>query len=135
MVGTTLKELIDGDDIVFMGSDGQPDPTAEDSPLPGMRYVGEKPCVNCNDLFFWGCADAENINEELMVEFNQAVSDCGDLRIGAELYCARRREMRPQGACYSYYDKALWPLFDACGPERDVGFGNPYKPGDYKRRA
>lgn len=26
---------------------------------------------------------------------------------------------------YPYINEALWPLIDACGPEREVGFGNP----------
>ena len=26
---------------------------------------------------------------------------------------------------YETIDKTLWPLFDACGPVRTVGFGNP----------
>ena len=42
--------------------------------------------------------------------------------------------MRPQGAFYSYIDKTSWPLFDLAGPEREVGLGNPYAPGAYKRR-
>jgi len=34
------------------------------------------------------------------------------------------------GAFYRYIEKELWPLLDACGPEREVGFGNPKSPGD-----
>ena len=37
---------------------------------------------------------------------------------GTELFSARVRKMRPQGASYKLYPKELWPLFDACGPER-----------------
>lgn len=43
------------------------------------------------------------------------------------------RKERPQGACYPS-NKDLWPLFDACGPEKPTGFGNPYKPGEYKKK-
>lgn len=32
--------------------------------------------------------------------------------------------MRPQGAAYTK-DKRVIPLFDACGPARETGFGNP----------
>lgn len=46
------------------------------------------------------------------------------------LYAARRRGLRPQGACYPK-DTRLWHLFDQCGPEREVGFGNPFAPGEY----
>ena len=42
----TIDELIE-QDIVFMGSDWVEDESATDSPLPGYRYNGEKPCVNC----------------------------------------------------------------------------------------
>lgn len=51
----------------------------------------------------------------------------------ADLYAARVREMRPQGACYSRYPEEAWPLFHAAGPEREVGHGNPYRPGEYRR--
>jgi len=51
------------------------------------------------------------------------------------LFCARVRGMRPQGACYPSDAPEVWPLFDACGPERPTGHGNPCKPGEYVRRA
>lgn len=50
-----------------------------------------------------------------------------------DLFAARVRGMRPQGAAYTFYPPETWPLFDACGPEREIGFGNPYRPGEYKR--
>ena len=43
---------------------------------------------------------------------------------------ARTRKQRPQGACYPH-DRRFWPLFDACGPEREIDSGNPYPPGEY----
>jgi len=47
-----------------------------------------------------------------------------------DLFAARVRKMRPQGAAYKVrYDESIWPLFDACGPVREVGFGNPKEPG------
>jgi len=49
------------------------------------------------------------------------------------LFCARVRGMRPQGACYPKDAPEVWPLFDACGPERPTGHGNPCKPGEYGR--
>ncbi len=79
--------------------------------------------VNCNDVFFWGCADAEPISAETLDDLEKALKET-ELD-GCNLYCARRREMRPQGALYKYLEKKNWPLFDACGPKRDVGFGNP----------
>lgn len=50
-----------------------------------------------------------------------------------DLFAARVRNLRPQGACYSRYPEELWPLFNEAGPERETGFGNPYKPGEYNR--
>lgn len=134
----TIGDLI-GQDIVFMGSDWEDDPNPEDpdlvkeGPMKGEKYLGEKPYVNCNDLFVWGCADGEEITVETLTEFHKALSDCGgNLNTASDLYCARRRKMRPQGACYSHYNKKYWSLFDACGPEREVGLGNPHRPGEYK---
>ena len=47
-----------------------------------------------------------------------------------DLFAARVRQMRPQGAAYKVrYDESIWPLFDECGPVREVGFGNPKEPG------
>lgn len=45
------------------------------------------------------------------------------------LFSARSRGMRPQGAYYKLFPRDTWELFDACGPEREVGVGNPYVPG------
>lgn len=42
-----------------------------------------------------------------------------------ELFAARMRKMRPQGASYSLYPPSIWPLFDACGSVRETGLGNP----------
>ncbi len=36
-------------DIIFMGSDWQPDESVKDGFFPGYRYAGEILCVNCND--------------------------------------------------------------------------------------
>ena len=94
--------------------------------------------VNCNDLFSWASADAEDITPENFNELKKAHEDLYlvDETYGPiyanELFAARVRQMRPQGAAYPK-DKGLWPLFDACGPEREIGFGNPYKPGEYKK--
>lgn len=85
----------------------------------------------CNDLFCWGLGDAVDITEENIDILEQAFKDAGNY--GKDLFCCRVEKMRPQGAVYSSYPKEIWHLFDACGPEREIGFGNPYKPGDYKR--
>lgn len=129
----TLSEYIQEDEIIFMGSNWiESENAPSDSPVKGHIYAGEKPCVNCNDLFYWGCADSEDISEETFGEFIKAINECGgNEAIGADLYCCRRRKMRPQGACYSYIPKEYWELFNACGDARDVDFLNPYEIGKY----
>ena len=83
--------------------------------------------VLCNDLFFWGCADAEDIESQEDVDlFEKAIKDVGAFDVWASyLFCARKRKMRPQGAAYPNTAQSLWPLFDACGPEREITAGNP----------
>lgn len=93
--------------------------------------------VKSNDLLFWGCADAEPITPENLDDLEQAIKDCESINscaagYGCNLFVCRMSKTRPQGAMYPI-DIELWPLFNECGPEREVGFGNPYKPGEYKR--
>lgn len=94
--------------------------------------------VQCSDVFAWGVADAELLPPEALDDFEQALQDVvavvGANAYGPELYCARRRGKRPQGAAYPS-DERLWPLFDACGPEREIGLGNPYLPGRRKPKT
>lgn len=90
--------------------------------------------VICNDLTDWGCADAQVINEENFAILKQSVAECNVIDpalgsiVGCELFVCRVRGTRPQGAAYPG-DRKLWALFDACGPERAIGVGNPYAPG------
>ena len=83
--------------------------------------------VTCSDFFFWGCADAEDITSQEDVDlFEQAITDVGcEQTYVTDLYCAKKRKMRPQGACYEFIPKHLWCLYDACGPEREVDIVNP----------
>jgi hypothetical protein len=85
--------------------------------------------INCNDLFFWACADAVELTETNFQDLVQAVDDVHNTidysSFGSLLFCARQRKMRPQNAYYEYMDKKLWPLFDTCGPERDSQILNP----------
>lgn len=86
--------------------------------------------VNCNDVFHWGCADGEELTPHNIADAAQAKADA-QAATGSTpynwplLFCARQRQMRPQGAMYKHLDPKLWPLFDAAGPERPVEFGNP----------
>ena len=88
--------------------------------------------VLCNDFFYWGTADAEEIETEADLELlKQCREDCinanGDDTTWPLLYAAMHRGMRPQGAFYKHLDERLWPLFDRAGPPRETGFGNPTK--------
>lgn len=94
--------------------------------------------VGCNDLFWWGSADAEELTPERLPILQAALNACGEAtsedesigwKWGTALFCARVRGERPQGAAYPN-DRRLWPLFDACGPERPKQLGNPYAPGE-----
>lgn len=99
--------------------------------------------VNCNDVFYWACADCEDLTRENLPLLKQSVLDvraavgvpAGRLHgddvskhfddwysaghRGATLFCARVRKMRPQRPMYKHLPEALHPLFDACGPVRD----------------
>ncbi len=86
-------------------------------------------CINCNDVFFWGCADAEDVETEEDIKLLEKCLSETETD-GMILYCARRRKMRPQGAIYKGIEEKNWPLFNECGPEREIGLGNPNKIGD-----
>lgn len=100
--------------------------------------------VNCNDLFYWACADLERLTPENLPLLLVALDDVRhaqglprgewprnlDIKDGwdewhaagawaSSLFCARIRGMRPQRPCYRGMPDKLKPLFDACGPERD----------------
>lgn len=73
--------------------------------------------INCNDLFYWGTADAEeitinNINllEKIKTKYENEYSF-----VWKDLFCCRSRKMRPQKSVYTIIPKALHHLFDACG--------------------
>lgn len=50
--------------------------------------------VNCNDLFAWACADAEDLPLEEVPTLYKAWKAEG--RWGVEKWCCRRRNQRPQ---------------------------------------
>jgi hypothetical protein len=94
--------------------------------------------LNVNDVFWWGCADSEDVEVSDLPLFNECAASCeaaGDRYVAGALYAARKRGERPQGAFYSYIKPSAWHLFDAVGPEREVGYGNPYRPGEYKQES
>jgi hypothetical protein len=86
----------------------------------------------CNDTYFWGTADSEAIEPRDMESIRALADEVAAMLPGESMYltvsyalliwCSRKRGMRPQGCAYPPY-KALWPLLDACGPERESGIG------------
>lgn len=87
--------------------------------------------VTCSDQFVWASADGEPIGPQTLPVFRQAyedlkaTGDCNEV-YAPLLYCARMRNYRPQHCCYPKEAPKTWPLFDAAGPERTPGLGNPY---------
>ena len=87
--------------------------------------------ANCNDFFYWGCADGEPISKDDLDLLESSINDSKDYN-GVLLYCARKRKMRPQGAYYKHLEKDK-VLFDACGDEREIDIANPQnQSGEYK---
>lgn len=85
--------------------------------------------ADVSDVFRWGTSDMEDIRSEDVPLLEQAYADVvrvgGDVGWVGDLYAARKRGLRPQGAMYSMIPTSLWPLFDAAGPTRPEGFVNP----------
>lgn len=83
--------------------------------------------VNCTELFNLGTVDLVPITGDTVKAFEDALEECsratgGDATYGPLLFAARVRGERPQGSSYPS-DQRLWPLFDACGPERELPMG------------
>lgn len=94
--------------------------------------------ANVSDVFAWGGSDCEEITRETLPELERAYADLkavGGESFTAELYAARIRQMRPQGAAYpgeaDEAGPAVAALLNACGPERAIDAGNPQKPPVY----
>lgn len=111
------------------------------------EYTPFKILINCNDLFYWACADAEEVTPDTLDTFEQAFADIRPfyakwsawkgphtegpplvmMTTALLLYCCRVRKMRPQGAYYDAFPPGVDDLFDAAGPDREKpggAFGN-----------
>lgn len=78
--------------------------------------------ANCNDFFWWGVSDSEDVAEADVEPLHQALRDtsaAGSPSLAMDLLVARKRGMRPQRPCYEDWSPEIAALFDACGPERD----------------
>lgn len=90
--------------------------------------------VNVSDVFEWGTADGEEITPADIPALRQSKVDAreaGEEFYFGELYAARRRKRRPQGAFYNDRHTPIPPqlaaLFNECGPEREQTLLNPQK--------
>lgn len=72
--------------------------------------------INCNDLFYWACADAEDITLAELPDLQRALDEAPGH--GELLWVCRKRGMRPQKPYYKYFNAEVAALFNACGPER-----------------
>lgn len=98
--------------------------------------------VICNDLFFWACADAEEVTDENIEALERTHAFVKEQfakhpkpdRDSPEfmhwdvvssweaywplLFCCRVRGMRPQRPYYESIPAVMHDAFNACGPER-----------------
>lgn len=87
--------------------------------------------VDCSDEFAWGGSDCEPLTDGADLDaLEAALAEVAAVEprypgYGTTLWVARKRGTRPQGATYPSSAPGVWPLFDACGPKREVGSGNP----------
>jgi hypothetical protein len=78
--------------------------------------------AQCNDLFHWATADAEEITADDVPLLRQTLDDLKPLRAEYELgnlFAARKRKLRPQEPCYKDMDPPVAALYDACCTEEE----------------
>jgi hypothetical protein len=92
--------------------------------------------VNCSDTFAWGCADCESIGPDDVPLLRQCLADlkaadgCGEIWL-AELYCCRKRAMRPMNVWIKRVPprddmpQCVLDLILAAGPDRESTFTAP----------
>ncbi len=94
-----------------------------------------------DELFFKSTHGAQELTPSNIDLFEQTIRDLTMVSVSnylsgsserdttmhcvANLFCARVRQLRPQGAMYRFLPSATWALFDACGPVREVNRLNP----------
>jgi hypothetical protein len=99
----------------------------EQADAQGMLYWRFNPELRllalCNDVFYWGAADCEEITPDNIVVLAQAQLDAmaeGEMLFFDALFAARVRHLRPQRPFLRTLKPSLRALFEACGPERDA---------------
>lgn len=65
--------------------------------------------VNCNDVFYWGCADAEEMMyDEIQDVYDHYIKDPG---WGTAVWCIKKRNLMPQKPVYDMIQKeGIWNL-------------------------
>lgn len=109
--------------------------------LSGYRASDDEfiPSIRCNDMFWWGTADDEDIDgENDLKALKTACQDCAERSSreyywGPLLFVSRKRKLRPQGAAFTHIPAPCWGLFKSAGPPREIDMGNPYEIGAYRR--
>jgi hypothetical protein len=89
------------------------------------QYAPVTMIINCNDLFYWACADAEPISLENIDDLEKTIQEIRDiddteLSIALLLWVCRNRKMRPQAPYYKHIPTKFHHLFNEVGPERSV---------------
>ena len=76
--------------VCFFGSVWHPDRDMDGKDA----YLGIGVFVNCNDLFYWACADAETMKQSEVEDlYRQHIAN---LRWGATLWACKHRNLQPQ---------------------------------------
>lgn len=73
------------------------------------EFVVTSILVNCNDVFAWACADAEEITSKELKELYYYVKK--DMDYGSIVWCIKKRNMMPQKPVYDMIKRAgIWDL-------------------------
>ena len=65
--------------------------------------------VNCNDIFYWGCADSEDVTHDEIKELYDMHKK--DPSLGSAAWCIKKRKQMPQGPVIELFKKSgLWDL-------------------------
>ena len=100
----------------------------QDGPIPSVYSIFQgtmdvRLVYMCNDIFYWGCADCEDVSFEDLKDLTACIEECP--KWGGELWVARKRKERPQNALLECMSPEDQRLFNVCGPVKPVGLGNP----------
>jgi len=84
-----VSEML-GDNTLFVCSPGTAFLTSDEAESRGTIEIR----VLCNDLFYWACADCEELPfNQIQPLYEEWIKD---KRWGSSIWCCRRRNLRPQ---------------------------------------